>query len=314
MMHSRTIYPGFGSAGPIGIDLGATRLAAVQLLRRGDRRVVAALELPRQLQGQPVTEEIGRLVRVMARRGFRDAPLIVSMPDADVTLAELMLPAVSSGAPLGDMVAEQLGRMRQVEPSSLEVAWWSTQERTAAATATRSLGAGVVSETADALARSFDETGLPIDAIELRPVAIARACRGIAGPNVEVVIDRSSDVAMLIVLEKGEVSYVRKIAPHGIGACAGDTGGFAVDSFVSEVRLTLGYLVHRHPSETVRRVLLLGSDADVAALSNALDEALEIKVVPVLAAPLAQFQSIDTKGFGPSMVVALGLALRTEAP
>lgn len=109
----------------IGIDVGGASLAAVQLAASSTRTgpvVEASLELPRLAPDAPIAGEIARLVRVMARRGFRQAPIVVGLPDDDVTIAELSLPARTSGAPLGEMVAAQLGRICQADPSTLECA------------------------------------------------------------------------------------------------------------------------------------------------------------------------------------------------
>jgi Tfp pilus assembly PilM family ATPase len=296
---------------PIGIDLGSAALGAVQLGPRG-RSVEAAIELPRRGDGLDLNGEIARLVRVMARQGFRDGPVIVGLPDHDVTVAELTLPTASSGAPLDDIVAAQLARICQADPSTLECGWWATDATSATAT-TRSLAAAVPWSVADSIAEAFDRAGLEVAAMEARPLAIARACRMIAQPGLEVVIDRSAPLPIMIVLERQEVSYVRPFTRPAARTGIDETPqALSVEAFLAELRLTLGYLSHRHPTESVARILLAGTERDLLPISETLTYTWDLPGEMLRLDGLAQLPERLGCG-GPGLVPALGLALRGRA-
>jgi Tfp pilus assembly PilM family ATPase len=293
---------------PIGIDLGSASLAAVQLAPRG-RIVEAAIELPRRGEGWDLAAEITRLVRVMARRGFRDGPVIVGLPDHDVTVAELTLPSSASGAPLDEIVAAQLARICQADPSTLECGWWATEGASATAT-TRSLAAAVPWSIADGIAEAFDRAGLEVAAMEARPLAIARACRTIAQPGLEVVIDRSAPLPIMIVLERQEVSYVRPFTRPAARTGIDETPqALSVEAFLAELRLTLGYLSHRHPTESVARILLAGIERDLVPISETLTYTWDLPGEILRLNGLAQVPE-HLGCDGPGLVPALGLALR----
>jgi hypothetical protein len=304
---TRSWWPS-GRAGRIGIDLGTDVLAAIACT--SDGTIDARIELPRRDPRGPIAGEVPRLVRAMARRGFRPAPVVVVPPEADTVVAELSLPSAASGAPLDEIVREQLGRMRQTDPSALDVAWWSTQ-RTAqtngqpspttstASAPLRSLGVGMLRTAAESIAAAFDHVGLDVDVLDLRSLALARAAAGIACDGIEVVLDLVGPAPIVVVLDAGAVSYVRRLAsPDAVGG----RGGFALESFAADVRLTLGYLVHRHPGRRVERLLALADPPLFEAVREAIAEALALETVAVADA--------IGRGLSARSVIALGAALR----
>jgi Tfp pilus assembly PilM family ATPase len=261
--------------------------------------------------------EIGRFVRILARQGFTPAPVVIGLPDEHVTVAELSLPAVASGAPLSDIVAAQLGRICQADPSTIECGWWATDASTAGtavAASRRSLAAAVPLSFADPIADAFDQAGLEIEAMEVRPIALARACKPIIQPTLEILIDRSAALPVMIVLERGEVSYVRPFTPSMPRSGIERTSqGLSVEAFLAELRLTLGYLSHRHPSESITRVLLAGSDRDLTAIAETLTYTWDLQAEILAVESFAELAPACTAR-GPGLTVALGLALRGREP
>jgi Tfp pilus assembly PilM family ATPase len=299
----------------IGIDVGGGSLAAVQLAppRRGvEREVEASVEIPRSGPDVPIAADLGRLVRVMARRGFRQAPVVVGLPDDDVTIAELSLPSSATGAPLGEIVAAQLARICQADPATLECAWWATD--VPGATSRRSLAAAVPLAVADPIAQAFEEAGLEVAAMEARPLALARACKPILTPSLEVLVDRSAALPSMVVLERGEVSYVRPFTPPAVRPGQDAHAPLMnIEAFLAELRLTLGYLSHRHPSESITRILLAGREHDLVPIAEMLTYTWDLpaellRLEGLAAVPERLNAQPATTGCG--LVVALGLALR----
>lgn len=301
---------------PIGVDVGGAALAAVQLRAGGGRVVEAAVELPRLGGEATIGEEIQRLVRVMARRGFRPAPIVVGLPDDDVTIAELSLPATSSGAPLREIVAAQLARICQADPATLECAWWGTEARDGVGSGGvhRSLAAAVPLAVADPIAQAFEDAGLEVAAMEARPLALARACKPLLTESLEVLVDRSAGLPSMVVLERGEVSYVRPFSPPtvrpGLEAAPPTV---SVEAFLAELRLTLGYLSHRHPSESINRILLAGRERDLVPIAEMLTYTWDLPAEVLKLEQLAEVPerlAAQPGATGCGLVVALGLAAR----
>jgi len=108
---------------PIGIDLGARALKAVQFDSTG--RLCAAVTLPRQ-SAEPGAEraELARLAQVMDRQGFVGTACVSACPWPRVITEPLRLPPVESPAQRHDLAAAELVNARQLEPGTFEVGLW----------------------------------------------------------------------------------------------------------------------------------------------------------------------------------------------
>ena len=297
--------------GPIGIDLGSSRICACQLTGRRGRGLSAAVELTRR--GPDPLAEIPRLVRVMARRGFRTAPVVVGIADAETTVAELSLPLAERDAPISDIVAAQLGKLRQALPNTLETCWWATQPISAGG-ATRSLAVALATSVGERVTEAFGTAGVTVAAIEPRPIAIARWCRPLVRTGLQVVVEVDINRAQMIVLEQGLVSYVRPLAWHDghseIGAAP--TDGVPLEAFLSDLRLSLGYLSHRHMNVAIDRLLLVGANANDPAIAEAIRASFEMETVVVSPDQYLALQRGPQATAGPATLAALGLAAREE--
>lgn len=267
-------------AGAIGIDLGGQELAAVQLAADGCG-IERAVRCPRRFGRRECARETERFLRILARRGVRSGPIAVAPPDELVTVAELNLPAVAAGSVVRELVHAQLARMRPAEDDALVCDWWTTDE--GAGPTRRSLATAIDETAAESLAEAFEASGADLAAIVPRPIAIAAACRGRSLGRLEVVVDRTGPDGVATVLESGRVSYVRTIAPLAEGRGerdaeaareSGVVGTIGRDAFLRELRLTLGYLVHRHPSAMIRRLLVVGGPEESRSLAAVAQESL----------------------------------------
>src|SRR5947209_4397275 len=94
---------------PIGIDLGAHSIKAVQLRAGADGRwgLGALACLPRSTPGSPVqSEEIARLAATLDRAGFSGTRAVLAVPAVDLISGMLELPPRVPGMPF-----EQIARM-----------------------------------------------------------------------------------------------------------------------------------------------------------------------------------------------------------
>lgn len=297
-----------GQPGPIGIDLGASRIVAVQFASPAGRRVHAATSLARRFDD--LGAEVQRLTRAMARQGFVTAPVVVAPNDEDVTTLELRVPApsASSGAhaaPVDQIVAAQLARLRKVDATEIECAWWPT-DGVATSAGLRALAVGLPSASSEAIAVAFEDAGLEVVAIESRPVAAARGLLPIRPRPFEVLLDVTDRAAHVITVERGQVGYVRRleVSPAAIGE-----GGMAArDELLSEMRLTLGYLQRRDERNPVDRLLAVDGAA-ARQFAETIRSALEMPVT------VADSEAIVDGGdaLPAEALVAVGLAARPEA-
>ncbi|MBL9149292.1 MAG: hypothetical protein JNM94_11415 [Phycisphaerae bacterium] len=291
--------------GSIGVDLGASRIVAVQFASSAGRRVHAATSVARRFDD--LGAEVQRLARVMARQGFVPAPVVVAPSDEDVTTLELRVPAptAATGAnapPVDQIVAAQLARLRKVDAAEIECAWWPT-DGVATNAGVRALAIGLSTATSESIACAFDAAGLDVVAIESRPIAAARGLAPLRPRPFEVLLDVTERTAHVITIERGQVGYVRRleVSPAAIR----DGGMAARDELLSEMRLTLGYLQRRDERNPVDRLLSVDGAA-AERFAEAIRAALEMPVT------IADSDSIVDGGepLPAEALVAVGLAAR----
>lgn len=298
--------------GPIGIDLGESEIVAVQFEAALGRRVHAAVALSRRFAS--VTEEVQRLVRVLARRGFQPAPVVLAPLDTALAISELRVPAgpqagsaSSQAVPVDMIVAAQLGRLRKVDPQGMESAWWPV-DRSPSGGTLRALAVGMLTADADGLAGAFDSVGLPVEVIEPRTVALARALAPMAAHQAEVLLDATLECITAITTEAGRVAYVRRLESRGASLVEG--GMPARDAFLSELRLTLGYVQRRDQPSQLDRVVLSGDEATCRLVADAIRSSLEM---PVLEVEPSALVTAGGERLVTGAVAAIGLAARAEA-
>lgn len=289
----------------IGIDLGGEAIAAVQLAGDG-RSVSSRLLCPRRLPFGRSIEELPRLLRAMERHGFRAGPVVAALPDDRGVVAELSLPVDAKPAVLRELVGAHLGRVRSLEPEALVCAWWTTDRGSrgaeGAGSTRRSLAVALPIEDAESMASICEAHSVDLAAIEPRPLALARVAGDRTLGPLELLVDRSGQrdsATVATVIEHGRVTYVRPILA-GAGSSAGR------DALLRELRLTVGYLAHRHPNASLERILGTTDPEDADALADAIPDAIGLPFEPLTMSSLES-------GLDGRLVAAYGLARSPEA-
>lgn len=326
--------------GPIGIDLGGRTIRAVQLSgAAGDWRVEAAAEVPRRSGADRASEAV-RLAGVLGRQGFVGQDVVLAVPGEALLTAVLDLPPRASGAPVDRIALAEIARAHRREPATLEVACWELPAPARPGDAVQAMAAACEHDRAGELLDDFESAGFEAHALDVRALALGRACRPMWAPGeaLTAVLDIGWDAAQLAVISGGVLLYERaleacdlrrlhamlvdreglpaELAEQAItdgapalqpseGVLAG--ARHAVENHAQmlgeQLSLSLSYAAHRYPARAVEAILLTGDGGGMPGLAEMLASRLEAPVKSVFASDLA--------AGGPrrsGLVGALGLA------
>ncbi len=215
--------PGMISRTPIGLDIGARRIKAVQLGRAGGQwRLLAATSIPRHNEDGLIDEpEIRRLCEILDRQGFVGNRAIVAVPWQKVLTGVLELPPTESGAPLTRIARMEFGRMHGCEPFRLEMAFWRLPPSPGAKDNNQTLAVGCTHAEADALLDALELGGLQVEALDTHVCALARAYAPMAqGTGIIAILDLGWTEGRLVLLYQGTVIYERALPEAGVAPLA----------------------------------------------------------------------------------------------
>ena len=239
---------------PIGLDIGTSRIKAVQLRRCAGHptpgivasspwRIAATAcfdRLPPTQPSAPSTghssrsthsgpgvpdeREMRRIVDVLHRRGFTGHRVVAAVPDASVLTATAELPPRSSGAPLEHLARVELARAHGRLPDELEAGCWDLPAARGVGGgggATMVMTVGCAHDDADAVLSALDAVGLEAEMLEPRLVSSVRAAScirkrtGRGDGGISVMIDLGHASATIIVLVSGVIIYAREVQECG---------------------------------------------------------------------------------------------------
>ncbi len=239
---------------PIGLDIGASRIKAVQLgsgasvSPRGSAsgvslglpwrgwQIVATACFDRLASdrdgGVPDEKEMRRMVDVLHRRGFTGRRVVAAVPDSSVLTATAELPPRSSGAPLEQLARVELARAHGKLPDELEAGCWDLPAPSRGTSATSVMTVGCAHEDAQAMLDVLDAAGLDTVALEPRLVSSVRAATtssapaspGAKGGGITVLIDLGHASASITVLVANAVVYAREVQECGVWSAVASLG------------------------------------------------------------------------------------------
>jgi Tfp pilus assembly PilM family ATPase len=331
----------------IGVEVGPRAATAVQLVRRGAGwRVAASAWCPRAAPGAPVSpSEALRFREVLERHGFHGREVVLAAPGDHLLVTPLDLPPRASGAPLERLARMELSRVHKLDVEAMEVALWDFPGPAQASGGASMMVAGLPHADSEAVLRPFDAAGFDVVALEPRVCAVCRAASPVTDPaRVTGVIDLDEAAAMLSVLHRGEVAYVRVMPDAGIaplraalsqqlgvragvvdlmidppGAVASrvempEDGAAVVNAVAQavaqEARAAVEYVSRRCGAVGAETVLATGLGVHVPGILGHLAEAVGVKtriVAPCDALGVESGASSD-----PTMTAATGLAMHEE--
>lgn len=208
------------NSAPIGLDLSGRALCAVQLSAwRTDAPIAAALRLPRSEPTKRVdATEIRRASEVLRRQGFRGRSVVLAMPPDDL-MTEVVEVRGRDETSIDAVVRNELARTHRAEPESFEVAHWALPERSGKRDGTV-MAVACAHEAAGAYVDLFEAAGFDVRGLDVRPWALARACRSVKteGCGGVFAIDAGWQGAQLAVLHADTVLYTRTLSDSALSA------------------------------------------------------------------------------------------------
>ena len=233
---------------PIGLDVGANRVRAIQLARRrGGWRIAAATAYPRHKPEATVdAEETAHLARVLGRQGFAGDEIVSAVPGDALLSGIFEVPAGQSGAPREQIARMELARMHEVAPDRLEINHWELPRAAQARAACQVMAAGYAHGAAEAYLDAFEASGLTVTALDVRSCALVRACRRRMADTdrIYALLDVQWTCAMLSLVHQDVIVYDRRIAAGGLKSlhqAIGDATGFddpSIECLLGEVDVT----------------------------------------------------------------------------
>lgn len=302
---------------PIGLDIGAAEIRAVQLCRRQDAdEVVCSAVFPRLSEPGPArqlgTSEAAWMAGVLERRGFAGNRVSVFAPHGSCSAQIIDLPDRDSGAPAEVIARAEIARNRRCAPDRFELATWYLPQR---GRGERGLAVACERTELEAHLDALEAGGLVPVGVDLEETALARACHTdlAAEPDSIHAMLRIGWNATLGVLSLGPtVVYTRRFE-IGVGPAIAkirDNAGLSwndaarvidsdaatseqpdpfetaarsmwaalVESLGREIDTAVTYVTHAYRTAPIGRVLIAGYGAARPEVVSGLDAALGMSV------------------------------------
>ena len=336
--------------GPVGLDIGARHVKAVQVAPAGTNtwRATAAAVFPRATPHQTMDrEEAARVVEVLDRQGFVvSRGVVVGVPQALLMTSVLELPPRAPGVPIEQIARMELARVHARDAGSFEFAQWEVPPPARAANSTHVMAVACGHEPAGALLDALESQGLDVHALDAESCAIVRACRPVLDPagGMSAVLDLGYGAARMLIVYRGAIVYTRSIDDAGaarllaglqrqleadeatvaqllaedfFAAGAGEESRAMVtahfDALLKEIAIAFSYATQQYSVPAVSGLLLVGGGADMPGVADRLAAALRLPVAVATPATLIDTSAAPRAARSASMTAALGLALYREA-
>ena len=206
---------------PIGVDLGAREVRALQLScgRRG-WRVTAAVSFPRPGATDRIEPVVAQqLSDVLYRQGFRGRDIVLAVPGDKLRGSMLELPAAAANVPLDQIARMEMARLHKLEADAFEMACWVLPVPDRAHKTTHMMAAACAHADADEVLDVFEEQGLNVCALDLETCALARASAAALAEadGVVSIINLEWHVVRLVVMHGQVVTYERTLSEAALG-------------------------------------------------------------------------------------------------
>jgi len=338
------MYFGAGRT-PIGLDLGAHSLKAVQLCQRGESfRAVAAASIPRIKPGAVLEQtDLLRLFEALQRQGFSGREAIVAAPSTLLRSGMLELPSRTTEVPMDQIARAEFCRLTKCDPDNALMSYWELPPAARASRATYAMAVGCNSSDAEKWIDLIQQVGFEVVAMDAVGSALARSCLPVAAPDPELtaILDVGWSCCAIVIMRSGRVIYERRITESGMGGLVetlaqengltpGDANNLlqtiglrsgrademdidcritAVKHFArtfEELRQSLSYA--RHQYSDAGQPLLLLAGAQISGLAEFIEADMHLKVRTVEASDVVETPASLGRAMSSTMLTAIGLA------
>lgn len=232
-----------GRRSAIGLDLGATRIKAAQLVRTssGWQLVAGANYARTEGNGVLVPAEMDRLLGMLDRAGFSGDRVVVGAPRPMLRAAVVDAPPVSSGAPVAKICAAEFARMYRMSPGSCQLHVREVPAAKARPGTSQMSVNGLSNDDAESLVSPFEAAGMVVEAIDLAAEARCRVVRPVCGgaPTLAALLDIGWSGIGLSVFREGDAVYHRWLSDGGLSKLVESAKrSFSIDSASAEAVVT----------------------------------------------------------------------------
>ncbi len=337
---------------PIGIDLGAHSIKAVQLGGHGGKwRLQAAATIPRTAPAAPFdTAEIVRLCTVLNRAGFSGTCAVLPVPAAELMTGMLELPPRAPELPFDQIARMEFARVHKCEPAGFQLSYWDLPEPARASKTTHVMAIGYTHAAADKHLDIVEAGGIDVIGLDSASSAIARACEALATSATTAILDIGYAGTSLGLSQDGTLTYERRMPESGIRPLIsalkkqlelsddeinyllwdgglgepGERRGAEVFAdarrmitshfavLIEELRVTFSYTEHEYPDAPAKLMLLVGGGAAIPGVALYLQQQLAMDVRPAKPTDVVECPPELLERATPAIMTALGLAMFSE--
>lgn len=210
------------SRSAIGLDVGGRHAKAVQLERShatSGWRLAAVAHFPRTRVAPDLSAaDVREIAAVLYRRGFSGHRVVVAAPHEKLLSGVLDVPPRAANVPVEQIVRMELARTSRCTPDSFEMGCWDLPAPARAKRSAQVMAVGCGHQEADAFLDIFESAGLEVEALDVRPCAVARAAAPLvpAEKAVSAILDLGWSSAMLVMLFAGAIVYTRTLGDAGV--------------------------------------------------------------------------------------------------
>ena len=205
----------FGKRMSIGIDSDGRFINVVQLSRsRGQLQIEAATSIARADHTVPLdSEEISRLISVLRRQGFQGNSVVLALPNETVMTSILKMPNADNQENVNKRALSEMAASHQCSPLAIEASWWNLPEANTAQTPGYIMAVACRSELAHAAVDLFEEAGMVVRAIDVKPCAVSRACSPLLAGSDEItaIINIGWGFAEMVIVQNEIVIFERTL-------------------------------------------------------------------------------------------------------
>ena len=199
----------------IGIDSDGRFINTVQLsCSRGQLQIEAATSITRADNTIPLdSEEISRLTSILHRQGFQGNSVVLALPNETVMTSIFKMPNADNQENVNKRALSEMAASHQCSASAIEASWWNLPEVNTAQSPEYIMAVACRSELAHAAVDLFEEAGMVVRAIDVKPCALTRACSPLLAGSDEVaaILNIGWGFAELVIVQNEIVIFERTL-------------------------------------------------------------------------------------------------------
>lgn len=205
---------------PIGIDVSARYLHAVQLQRAGPGwRLAAAGRYERvKPESELRPNELRLFSDLLERQGFTGREVTLAVPNDMLKSDLLELPSTATGPALLQLSRMEMARTHKCLPDTFELATWPLPASDRNSEGQHVMAAACTHADSERLLEPWEASGLEVSGLDVHASVVARVIEGqlAKNPHISAALDLTWDAARLVIFLENTVIYDRILADGGL--------------------------------------------------------------------------------------------------